>query len=686
MDILITHSWLADYIDTTAAPDDIAKALSLCALSVNKIENSSDGDSIYHIEVPPNRYDCLSVFGVAREVAAVLPQFGFSANLKPLKEINLNLPTKPNKTLGIKLDKDLAPHFYMMVLDGIEVKDSPQYIQERLLKSGMRPLNNIVDVTNYIMLGLGQPLHAFDFDKLESVSKNKDVKNIILRKSLIGETIVTLDGVKRAIPEGSIVIADSKKIIDLCGIMGGENSAISRKTKSVILFSQTYDPVLVRKTSMALGLRTEAVARFEKGIDPEGVLYSLKVAAELIIKTANGEASSELIDKTSIKYQPTFLTLKKEKADKLIGVKINDEKVTSYLSLLGFKILESDNVNFKVEVPSWRQKDVTGEEDLIEEIARLHGYHNLPNTLLTGQPPSELPESKFQLENTLKSVLIGQGFFEVYTSPLVSKMEGDPSLALTNPLGSEFSFLRSDIISSISNIAKNNLRNSQRLRIFEQGKEYLELPDKSVSEEEFIAVSMVMDSPNRQQQYRIVRGLIESLFSKINVGNYRFSDFSEFSGDIVNTAYDKKTAFVVVSNDDKIEKSVYAVGGVVEYNLWSFKINLSKLSKANRKEYRFTTPLMYPPILIELSLIAENSTKYAEVEAEIKNAGGEFLETIELIEIFESKELRASGKKSLNVQLAFRKSDRSLTDTEVSPIREKIIKRLEKVLKVDLRK
>ncbi|MEK7610745.1 MAG: phenylalanine--tRNA ligase beta subunit-related protein, partial [Patescibacteria group bacterium] len=391
MDILIPDSWLRDYLSTEATPEQIAKALSLCSLSVDRVTSSFDGDSIYHIEVPPNRYDCLSVLGIAREAAAALPRFNHPAKLVTGKipnttVLNEEQPASPFPKLKPEIaDSKLCPRFSAIIIENVKIAASPKIIRDRLEKAGVRALNNIIDITNYVMLELGQPMHAFDYDKLAAINNGTE-KLMQLRASRAGEKLITLDGTTREIPVGSIVIDDGEKIIDLCGIMGGENSAISPSTTRVILFAQIYDPVVVRKTSMSLPLRTEAVQRFEKGLDPEMILPALAQSVTMAMKNAKATVASELIDINTQPLKPHTVEMTKERMEQYLGIKLEPKEAVVILESLGFKTAISPQLSvLSSTVPSWRDKDITIEEDLIEEVARLYGYHNLPSTLPVGQ-------------------------------------------------------------------------------------------------------------------------------------------------------------------------------------------------------------------------------------------------------------------------------------------------------------
>ncbi len=362
MNILIPHSWLKDYIKTDAKPAEIASALSLHAFSVEKIIETSSGEPVYEIEITPNRGDALSVLGIARELRALLPRLGFKVEWQKLKNKKGNEADKLKLDVQI-VDKSLVPRFSALILEDVQIKDSPDFMKQKLEVVGQRALNNIIDITNYLMFDRGQPMHAFDYDKIKGAK-------MILRQSKKGEKIITLDGMERVLPEGVIVIEDGEgRLIDLCGIMGAQNSEVDAKTKRVLLFVQVYDPVRIRKSSMALGHRTEAALRFEKGIDFDGVILALWEAADLMKQYANAKEASKLIDILNVEYKPKEVLVDYEKINLVAGIEIKKKEIDEILQGLGFEFSGQ-----KVKVPSWRYDDIDLPEDLAEEVIRVYVY------------------------------------------------------------------------------------------------------------------------------------------------------------------------------------------------------------------------------------------------------------------------------------------------------------------------
>ncbi|TSC53558.1 MAG: Phenylalanine--tRNA ligase beta subunit [Microgenomates group bacterium LiPW_16] len=354
MKIFISDSWLREHLKTAATPRQIAEYLSLSSQSVEKVTKFND-DWVYEIEVTNNRPDCFSVYGIARELTAILPRFKISAKLQPLSH-NSELITHNQKGLPLEVkitDPSLCPRFTAIIFNKVQIKPSPKIIQKRLQKSGIRALNNIIDISNYLMLELGQPMHAFDYDKIKGAK-------MILREAKEGEKITTLDGQTRMIPAGAIIIEDgARRIIDLCGIMGGENSAVDEETRRVLLFVQTYDPAKIRRTCQLLGFRTEAASRFEKGVDPEGVMVAMKKAIVMLGKKCGAKVTSSLIDIYPNPLKQKNIKLDLALVNKIIGVELPKNEIIDILKSLGFSQLTTHNSQLTFSVPNWRLSDIS---------------------------------------------------------------------------------------------------------------------------------------------------------------------------------------------------------------------------------------------------------------------------------------------------------------------------------------
>jgi len=516
MNIKITHNWLLEYLDTDATPNEIQKYLSLCGPAIESI-TKMDADYVYDIEITSNRIDSASVFGIAQEAASILPMFGKKAKLKtnPLTDFKFDKSQVKQNDPLLKIDitdSKLISRFVALVFDNVNLKPSPAPILERLKAVGVKTINNIVDISNYLMIELGQPIHMFDYDLIKD-------HQMIMKESKKGETIVTLDKNKVTLPGGDIVIEDKKEhLIDLCGIMGGLDSAINEKTKKVVLFVQTYNKTKIRRTNMLTGIRTIASTYFEKGLDEERVEATTIIASRLIKKNSQAKQISSIIDIYPNKYQPLIIKTTVSKINKLIGIVLPKEKIISILENLGFqtKLL---NDSLSVIVPPSRKNDVFIEEDLIEEVARIFGYHNIPSKL---QNPTYVKQPKdmeniFIFQNKIKLLLKHLGLNEVINYSMVSKKQLeelalDPKkhLRLTNSLSLDIEYLRTSLIPSLIKNIKDNEGKKEKLKLFEIAKIYLPKDNDLPNEVYKIGIATNTD-------YLDLKGIVESIYKELNI-------------------------------------------------------------------------------------------------------------------------------------------------------------------------
>lgn len=489
MDLKIPDSLLRKYLQTKATAEKIGQALTLCGPSVDRLHHLED-DYVYDIEVITNRVDSASAFGIAREAAAVLPQFGISAKLvnSPYEIRPSELPERKSPALPLTVeikDKSLVPHFAAIVLDHLTIKPSDNEIQKHLRLSDIRPLFNLIDVTNYLTLCFGQPVHIFDYDKIGSAK-------MILRESKRGEKVTTLDGKTHLLKGGDIVIEDGDgKLIDLCGIMGAKNSEVDENTKRAVLFVQTYHPKKIRTTSLYTQERTLAAQIFEKQPDTRLVIPTLIEGVKLLEREAGAHVASDSIDLYFEKPESRTIKLDFKWLRELIGVDFEEKTVTSILTSLGFSVKRGAPKLLSVSVPSWRLNDVAIRQDLAEEIARVYGYFRMESHLPVREYLTEGADPLLEWEYQAKLYLSHLGFTEVFNYSLVSltlfEKAGlgiEPSVKLTNPLASEFEYLRRSLIPSIlSNLENNQGKVDLPIRLFELANIYLpadkhDLPDE----------------------------------------------------------------------------------------------------------------------------------------------------------------------------------------------------------------
>lgn len=638
MNIKILDSWLREYLDTKATPEKIGEALSLTSVGVERIEKHNK-DYIYDIEVTTNRPDLMSVIGLAREAAVILPQFGIAAtyNAPIFKTPKLSLPTAE---IHIKNNPKLVHRICAVVME-VTRKESPKKIQERLETTDIRSLNNIVDITNYVMREVGHPAHVFDYDRLTT-------KKLIIRESDPGEKIVTLDNKEYILPGGDIVADNGEgEIVDLLGVMGTANSVVTNDTKRILFFLDNNNPNHIRHTSMSLGIRTEAAQLNEKGVDPELMHDAFLRGIELYQEIADGKIVSELIDIFPNPIKPISIQVTLQQINTVIGVSISSQQSLQILKDLGFSpSLTHDTITAKV--PSWRLQDVAIPEDLIEEIARVYGYHNLPSIL----PPTTLTsyyhmdDDQFYWEKRVKDSLKYWGFNEVYTYSMVSEdgYEGDPKQAvgIKNPLSLDHVYMRTTLIPSLLNVVESNT-SSESLAIFELANTYHKrtgnLPDEK------LRLAGVIKKPNLSIYE--VKGVVEQLLYNLGVTPVIFTESKEGG-----LQAEVKIGTKVIGNIEQLDP-----------DLGDFELDFQEIIQSTNLKRTYTPPPKYPPVIEDIRVHLDPSTTYGEVVALIKSSS-KLVTSVELLDTYH-------GKKTFRIIYQHRK--RNLTNEEVGVEREKII-------------
>ena len=695
MNIKIPLSWIREYVKTDITAKTLANALSLSGPSVEKIEKRGN-ELIFELEVTTNRTDAYSIFGIARESNAILNAQSLKSSLVKPGGLNLNLDPDKSKPLLLDIvikDKNLCPRFTAIIVDNIKIQPSPAYIRNRLSASGIRAINNIVDISNYIMLELGQPMHTFDFDKIKGAK-------MTLRKSQKGESIKTLDGNIHKLPEGSIVIEDSERLIDLCGIMGGLNSTVSRRTKRVLLFTQAYNAQAIRKTTQALAFRTEAASRFEKGIDLEGVLPALSRAVYLAKQTAGAQIASELIDIYPDKQKSKTFRLNFNKLNNYLGINLEQSKSVQILKSLGFQTKQNPN-QIVVTVPSWRTQDIESDVDLIEEIARIYGYHKLPSKLPTGETP-QTKESDLKEVISLKNALKYLGLTEVITYSIisknllkVSKRSEKNSVELTNPLTEEWQFMRPTIIPSLLKVISENRHlspsaNLARLaaerapggtsdiRLFEVAKTYL--PQKNNLPKQDLMLAICLADANFYQAKGVVENICNYLqrkmtFAKLSknhplLGQNQSAEIKS-TDEIIGTIGAVKEEIL---NQFEISTKTYAI-----------EINLTKIYQLPSSLPQYHPIPKYPPVIEDISAVVATVLPLEEIIDEVKKSGTPLINKVDVVDIFENEKL-GENKKSVTLRLTFQKTSGTPTLDEANQVKEKIISHLEKTFRAKVRK
>lgn len=614
MDIKILDSHLREYLDTKATPGEIARYISLCGPTVDRLKKVGR-DWLYEIEVTTNRVDVASALGVAREAAAILPQFGIKAKMKKIASLKFQAPKEP---LPLKLvtDPKLENRLTGIVLENIQKWGSPKWMVERLEAAGMRSLNAVVDITNYVMITVGHPCHAFDYDKI----KNHTIK---VRESRKGEKVTSFDNKTYVLPGGDIVFENADgEIIDLPGIIGTKNSVVSKDSKRVLFFFDNNNPVRIRRTSMSLGVRTMAATLNEKRVDPEQIPLALGLGLELFKDICKASLASGIHDIYPRPYKPKIVKTTKGFIEKLLGVEIEKNKVSSLLSSLGF-ITKWNMETLSVEVPSFRAHDINVEEDIVEEVARIYGYHNLPSQLMTGRLPEPVFEAPFEFEEKLRAALKGFGGVETMTYSLVPKempaAAGMQPLRLSNPLGAETEYLRTTLKPSLLAAIEQNSGVENPLHLFEIANVYI--PRKADLPEERMMLAGVFVN----YDYRAAKGVLEAVFQSLNI------------------------------------KGEPAIESVNKY--FYYELEVRELEKRVMPRTYKAIP-KYPPHVEDITIEIPEEKMVGEVIQSIKQAS-KLVCSVELVDVYERK---------FTFRIEYLHPEKTLSDEDVRSERRKIEK------------
>jgi phenylalanyl-tRNA synthetase beta chain len=517
----ISVEWLKEYVEISESPAGLKADLSMKGLLVEDIAESG-GTPVLDIEITSNRPDCLSHIGIAREIAAI-----YDRRLKmPPVEENLSIENDAIP-FGIEIaDPELCPRYVGLVMDGVKVGASPEWMQKRLEAAGMRPLNNVVDITNYVLLEMGHPLHAFDFDVLRG-------GKIVVRRSAPGAPFKTLDGVERKLDGDMLMINDGEGPVAIAGVMGGLDSEIAAGTTRVLLEAAYFQPASIRRTARRLGLSTEASYRFERGADWDNLVQSIARACLLIKQLAGGRVAGGLKDIYPAPKEPVRIELDRRRAGKLLGVELTDDFIETTLGRLGFALKKSGEGNWMVSCPTFRA-DMELEADLIEELARFYGYDNIPATF----PPAMsagMRSPVYELENAIRDALCVYGHSEAVN--LSFAVEADhvdfpplagERIAVRNPLTEDTRYMRTTLAAGLTRTAKRNFNFSRHnVRLFEIGKTYFPGDGNAPSERNTLGIlgtGGFFDSNwlNAEPAYTFyhLKGLIEGLLQRLRIGNY----------------------------------------------------------------------------------------------------------------------------------------------------------------------
>lgn len=633
-------------------------------------------DTVVDFEITNNRPDCYSILGLAREAAAAFN--------KPMRHhdpvVRGGAAGELSELLEVEVPaEDLCRRYTARMVRNVKIAPSPKWLRQRLRANGVRPINNIVDITNYVMLEYGQPMHAFDYRYVGS-------GKIIVRRSEPGETLTTLDGNVRTLTPGMLVIADETKPIGLAGIMGGENSEIMDDTVDVVFESANFNGTSIRQTALALGMRTEASGKFEKNIDPLLTLPAVDRACELVELLGAGEVMDGVIDVLNDIPEPRTIELEPDRINALLGTDISEADMVEYL-----RRLEIPVEGHEIRVPSWRP-DLVGMADIAEEVGRLFGYNNIPTTTFRGAATEGGYTEAMKLENRAGSLCRSLGYSEILTYSFVSpsifdqiRLPEDSSLRnamrIQNPLGEDASIMRTVALPSmLAILARNNAYHNDAVKLYELAKVYLPKPGQILPDE---PKHLVLGTYGEHEDFFKMKGEIEAFLRGMNVPEARYTAEKHNP-----TFHPGRCARVSVGGVDlgcfgQIHPLVARSYGI-DGEIFAAELNFTALLSLQLPEKTYTPLPKYPAVTRDIAVVCDEAVTVAALSDCIRAAGGKLLRSVELFDIYRGKGI-ASGSKSAAFRLTLRADDRTLTDADSDGVVSAVLAALEKELNAKLR-
>ena len=633
-------------------------------------------DVILEIGITPNRPDALSHIGVARDLAALFNRKLLLPRIK-LKESNKKITSAASIEIHDPIN---CPRYTGKVVRNVTIKESPDWLKNRIKKIGLRPRNNIVDITNYVMYECGQPLHAFDLDLLTG-------QKVIVKSTNAESSFTTLDSKERQLPSGSLMICDSEKPVAIAGVMGGENSEISDNTKNILIESAFFNPSSIRRTSKSLGLGTDASYRFERGTDPNNTLYAADRTAQMISELADGEVLRGNIDVYPKKIKNKNIKIRFERIERILGYYISSRLVTSILKKLGMKITATSTKAVTVSVPTFRP-DIEREIDLIEEIARIYGYDSIPTVSKISITLGEKgDESSFT--DKVRETACSMGFYEMINNPLQPKHQAaltGENIKIMNPLSLDMEYLRTSLIPGALSVISQNIKYGEKdLQLFEIGDIFNKKTSNEIKNFEdfeesqnliFILSGKIRskewDQNEKNADFYTLKGMLQTFERKILLDNVLNDSYYHSENCCFDWLLAKKSRKSEIGRGGRIKKAVLKQFDIQE-DVFCFEYLLDELKKIKTEKRKYSEPLKYPKVIRDFAFIFENNVEYDEVEKFIKKEGSELLGSVKLFDQFENESI-GMGKKSLAFNLEYYSEKRTLTEDEVEKEFSRLIK------------
>lgn len=633
-------------------------------------------DHVVEFEITPNRPDCLSVIGLAREVTATFdkPCYFHTPEVKATGKGDLT------QLLTVSTpDPELCPRYTARMVRNVKIAPSPKWMRERLRAMGVRPINNIVDITNYVMLEYGQPMHAFDYRYIKN-------GHIVVRRAKLGEELTTLDGNVRKLTPNHLVIADETRAVGLAGIMGGENSEIVEDTVDVVFESANFDGTCIRKGALSLGMRTEASAKFEKGLDVQNTLPAVNRACELVELLGAGEVLPGVIDVVNNIPEPTLLKLEPDKINALLGTDVSENVMYTILQKLGFETTQERGI---IKVPSWRG-DVKEMADLAEEVARFYGYNNIPVTLMRGQTTLGGYSTAQKLENRLGSLCRAMGYDEIITYSFISPTWYDKigwpadyprrnSFKILNPLGEDTSIMRTTALPSMLEILSRNYNyRNKNVRLYELGRIYQPGGKDGLAVESKV---LTLGAYGDDMDFYALKGAVEAILGDIRVSGVHFETATpETWGGAITPYHPGRVAAVFNASEDCLGfigqiHPLVAKNFGVDGELYCAELSFDELMLAKGADPEYVPLPKFPSVTRDIAVVCDEAVTVGALEAAIRKGAKGLLKEVALFDIYRGKGVD-DGKKSVAFNLVLRADDRSLTGEEADADVQSILETL----------
>ncbi len=639
-------------------------------------------EDIIDFEITPNRPDCLAIEGLGRETAVSLGK-EFKNPRKNIDELKIE---DKNEIEGLKVEieaPDLCYRYIARVVKNVKIAPSPEWLVRRLNACGIRSINNIVDITNYVMLEMGQPMHAFDINSIEG-------KHIIVRRAKNGEKITTLDEEERTLDENDLVIADETKPVAIAGVMGGMNSEIEKDTETVVFESASFYGGAVRKTAKKVGLRTESSSRFEKGLSPENALRAINRAMELLAELNAGEVVEGKIDVYPTKQKTNKINLDYDRINKLLGTEISKEEMIDTLEKLNIKVKND------IAIAPYFRTDIEQLADIAEEVLRFYGYDKLDTTLVESDTTIGIRNKEQKIEQKIKNVLVNSGLSEIYTYGFVSDKDlekskinkdlKETSILIQNPLSDEYRLMRpSTIPSMMQTLATNANKKNSSAKLFDISKSYKNINNEVENgevplQENILTIGMYGDDID----FYTVKGLIENVLATSSINRYDIVRETENESYHTGRCANIKVGIDVIATIGEVHPEVLDNYGI-EKRAYLAEVNLSKVTKYSKVNKKYVEVPKFPAVERDIAIIVDEKVEVGQIEKIITKKAKKLLEKMKLFDIYRNEKL-GENKKSVAYSLIFRDKNRTLSDEEINGVMETIIGELQKTLNAELRK